>query len=73
MNTELTITGMTCGHCQKAVQEALQQVAGVQSASVDLAAGRASITGPADVQALIAAVVEEGYEAQITAPTSTLA
>ncbi|GAA5436056.1 CopZ family metallochaperone [Deinococcus aquaticus] len=73
MSTELTITGMTCGHCQKAVQEALQQVAGVQSASVDLAAGRASVTGPADVQALIAAVVEEGYEAQIAAPASTLA
>ena len=73
MSTELTITGMTCGHCQKAVQEALQQVPGVQSASVDLTAGRASVTGPADVQALIAAVVEEGYEAQIAAPTSTLA
>ncbi len=61
---------MTCGHCQKAVQEALQQVPGVQSASVDLAAGRASVTGPADVQALIAAVVEEGYEARVAAPTS---
>ncbi|GGR58080.1 hypothetical protein GCM10008959_19780 [Deinococcus seoulensis] len=73
MSTELTITGMTCGHCQKAVQEALQQVPGVQSASVDLASGHASVTGPADVQALIAAVVEEGYEAQIAVPASPLA
>lgn len=63
MKTELTVTGMTCGHCQKAVQQALTQVPGVQQAEVDLARGLATVTGSADLSALIAAVTEEGYAA----------
>lgn len=63
MKTELTVTGMTCGHCQKAVQQALAQVPGVQQAEVDLARGLATVTGAADLSALIAAVTEEGYAA----------
>ncbi|GGK99908.1 hypothetical protein GCM10010844_17870 [Deinococcus radiotolerans] len=65
MTTELNITGMTCGHCEKAVRDALQHVPGVESVQVDRAAGQASVTGNADVQALIHAVTEEGYAAQV--------
>lgn len=61
--TQLKITGMTCGHCQKAVREALESVAGVKSAEVDLASGLAVIQGNADVGALLHAVEEEGYQA----------
>ena len=61
--TELTITGMTCGHCSAAVKKALEKVAGVASADVDLAAGRAKVAGSAPVAALIAAVQDEGYQA----------
>ena len=61
--TELQITGMTCGHCTAAVKKALEKVAGVASADVDLAAGRAKVSGTAPVDALIAAVVDEGYQA----------
>jgi copper chaperone len=63
MTIELTIEGMTCDHCQKAVTSALEGVDGVASAQVDLAAGRARVEGDADVQRLIAAVVDEGYRA----------
>lgn len=61
--TELTITGMTCGHCTAAVKKALEKVVGVASADVDLAAGRATVSGNAPVAALVAAVQDEGYQA----------
>lgn len=65
MSTELNITGMTCGHCQTAVTKALRTVPGVQNAQVDLQTGRAIVEGQPDVQALLAAVREEGYSAQV--------
>lgn len=61
--TDLAITGMTCSHCQKAVKDALESVAGVESATVNLTAGTASIRGNADLSALVAAIEEEGYGA----------
>lgn len=62
----LKVEGMTCGHCQKAVKEALESVAGVQEASVDLEQGIAHVQGQADTQALLAAVQEEGYQAALS-------
>jgi len=65
--TTLKVTGMSCGHCVKTVEEALQGVAGVEHASVDLRQGRAVVeydearTSPA---ALAGAVSEEGYPAE---------
>lgn len=61
--TELNVTGMTCDHCQHAVKGALESVAGVQNATVDLASGTAKVEGNADLNTLIAAVEEEGYQA----------
>lgn len=61
--TELKIEGMTCHHCQAAVKKALEKVAGVRSADVDLAHGTAKVEGAADIAALIAAVEDEGYRA----------
>lgn len=61
----LKIQGMSCTHCQKAVTEALQALAGVKSARVDLAAGTATVTyDPAlvDAEAMRKAVEEAGYE-----------
>ena len=65
MTTELKITGMSCGHCVKAVEKALSAVPGVEAAQVDLAQGRATVQGAANPQTLIAAVQEEGYSAQV--------
>lgn len=64
--TQLKIDGMTCGHCQSAVKNALESVAGVQRADVDLAQGIARVEGEADVDTLIAAVEEEGYQASLS-------
>lgn len=65
MAIELSIKGMTCGHCQSSVTGALKGVAGVREVRVDLAAGKAFVEGDFEVQQLIDAVTEEGYEVKI--------
>ena len=61
---ELKVDGMTCDHCVRAVTEAISGVDGVAEASVDLDAGAATVTGErVDLGAVVAAIVEEGYEA----------
>lgn len=62
--TKLTVTGMSCGHCQSAVKSALESVQGVERAEVDLENGTAQVQGEADTRALIQAVEEEGYRAE---------
>ena len=61
--TKLTVTGMTCNHCKKAVEDALASVPGASGVKVDLDRGVALVGGTPDVQALIAAVEQEGYGA----------
>jgi Cu+-exporting ATPase len=64
--TELLVSGMTCNNCARHVTEAIQSVTAVRSASVALAAGRATVrwnNGP-DVAGVIAAVAQAGYEAK---------
>ncbi len=64
--TNLKITGMTCGHCVRSVTGALKAVPGVKGAEVDLRSGTAKVEGSADPKALVAAVEEEGYQAEVT-------
>lgn len=67
MNTELKIEGMSCNHCKMAVEKALKSVAGVEQVQVFLQEGRATVSGQASVDLLIAAVQEEGYRASTQA------
>ena len=60
----LSISGMTCGHCVASTKKALQAVSGVASVEVDLEPGEAVITGTANSEVLIAAVIDAGYEAE---------
>lgn len=62
---ELNITGMTCGHCEKAVKDALESVPGAERVDVDLASGQAVVEGPADLQTLLRVVEKEGYRATV--------
>lgn len=62
---ELNITGMTCEHCVRATTKALQAVPGVERVEVTLKPGAAVVHGKADAAALVAAVKEEGYEAEV--------
>lgn len=62
---ELKVTGMTCGHCENAVNKALAAVPGVtRVVEVSREKSRVMVEGSADVQALIAAITEEGYSAE---------
>lgn len=61
----LKISGMSCGHCVAAVQKALRAVTGSQEVHVNLAEGRAQVSGQADPAVLVAAVVAEGYSAEL--------
>lgn len=64
--TQLAVTGMTCGMCVQHVTQALKEVSGVQSATVDLKSGGATVLHEgAKPEALLEAVAEAGYEAQL--------
>jgi copper chaperone len=66
MTIDLTVTGMSCGHCKAAVENALKSVAGVRAVNVDLAGGKAHVEGDAvNTDALVAAVKDEGYTAAV--------
>ena len=57
----LAISGMTCGGCAGAVGRALSAVPGVAEVRVDLAGGRATVTGTARAEDLIRAVQDAGF------------
>jgi len=63
--TTLKVTGMTCNHCVMTVTKALSTVPGVEAADVNLEKAQAVVKGSADVQALIAAVKDEGFDAAL--------
>jgi copper chaperone len=62
-STTFTVTGMTCGHCQRAVTDEIAAVDGVESVTVDLTSGTVTVTAyrPLDRADIAAAVDEAGY------------
>ncbi|MBE6990052.1 MAG: heavy-metal-associated domain-containing protein [Ruminococcaceae bacterium] len=60
MTRTMTIEGMMCTHCSGRVEKALNAIPGV-TATVDLAAKTATVTGEADNAALRKAVEDAGY------------
>ncbi|WP_239254430.1 heavy-metal-associated domain-containing protein [Listeria ilorinensis] len=61
----LKIDGMSCAHCKKRVEEALQGVQGVKSAEVSLEKEEAIVSYDASLvqeAELVEAVEEAGYE-----------
>jgi Cu+-exporting ATPase len=64
---DLAIDGMSCASCVSHVEQALSGVPGVVKAEVNLATNRARVAlmAPAAPDALIRAVEDAGYEAQV--------
>ncbi len=65
---KLRVSGMTCGHCQRKVEQALKEAAGVYTAIVDLETGEAEIDfddDAATTDQLVAAVEKAGYGARL--------
>ncbi|QBI53699.1 heavy-metal-associated domain-containing protein [Streptomonospora litoralis] len=63
-STTITVQGMTCEHCVKAVREEVSALPGVTAVDVDLGSGRVDIASehPLSDEQLDAAVDEAGYE-----------
>lgn len=67
MTKTLNVTGMMCQHCVAHVKKALEGVDGVSAVDVNLEAGTATVEAADSVtdEALVAAVVDAGYEAAV--------
>jgi Cu+-exporting ATPase len=69
------VRGMTCAACQSFVQKTLEEQPGVQRASVNLMLHNATVSfdpARATPDALVAAVNETGYEAELPSPRATI-
>ncbi len=59
----LSVPGMTCDHCIRAITSEVSAVAGVERVDVRLETKTVRVCGPADEAAVRAAIDEAGYEA----------
>jgi copper ion binding protein len=58
-----SVPGVSCEHCQRAIEGEVSQVEGVESVDVDLDAKTVTVSGePLDGLAIVAAIDEAGYE-----------
>lgn len=61
MNQTFTVQGMTCGHCERAVTQAVKQVDPQAGVKIDRATGQVDVQSNAPREALARAIAEEGY------------
>ncbi|CAI2794971.1 MULTISPECIES: heavy-metal-associated domain-containing protein [Pseudomonas] len=60
-----SVEGMTCGHCVRAVTQAVQSQDPAASVKVDLAAKEVGVDSRLSAEQVIAAITEEGYSAKL--------
>lgn len=61
MNQTFTVTGMTCGHCEKAVTRAVRQVDPLAEVRIDRPRNRVEVESRQPRKAIAQAITEEGY------------
>ena len=59
------VQGMSCGHCVKAITQALQAKDPAASVRIDLAAKEVGVESALSADQVIAVITEEGYEAKV--------
>jgi len=59
------VQGMSCGHCVKAITQALQAKDPAASVRIDLAAKEVGVESALTAEQVIALITEEGYEAKV--------
>ncbi|WP_296272063.1 heavy-metal-associated domain-containing protein [Pseudomonas sp. UBA6323] len=59
---QFKVSGMSCGHCVRAITQAIQALDQAARVEVDLAAGLVHVKGSLDAAQIQAAIREEGYE-----------
>lgn len=57
----LTVTGMTCGHCEKAVTRAVKQLDPQAEIKIDRAANKVEVASTQAREAIAQAIADEGY------------
>lgn len=62
MQYVFNVQGMTCGHCERAVTQAVQSVDEQAQIKIDRAANSVQVESNATREALSAAIAEEGYK-----------
>lgn len=62
MNIQLTVTGMTCGHCEKAVTRAIQTLDPQAQVQIQRDQNLVKVQTSATQTAVVAAIEEEGYQ-----------
>jgi copper chaperone len=61
MNQTLTVQGMTCGHCEKAVTTAIRTLDPQAEVRIDRSQGRVEVQSEQPRAAIAEAIREEGY------------
>lgn len=59
------VEGMTCGHCVRAVTQAVQSKDSSASVKVDLAAKEVGVESRLSAEEVISLITEEGYSAKL--------
>ena len=60
-----SVEGMTCGHCVRAVTQAVQSQDPAASVKVDLAAKEVGVESRLSAEQVISLISEEGYSAKL--------
>ena len=61
MNQTFQVTGMTCGHCERAVTRAIQQVDPQAEVEIDRSQNKVDVQSQQPREVLARAIAEEGY------------
>ena len=61
MHHLFTVTGMTCGHCEKAVTAAIVRLDPQAKVEIERSANKVQVLSEQSHEALAAVIVEEGY------------
>ena len=64
MQQTFTVTGMTCGHCEKAVIQAIRSLDPQAQIRIDRSQNSVEVESSQPREALAAAISEEGYQVQ---------
>ncbi|RMR31388.1 putative CopZ protein [Pseudomonas syringae pv. coriandricola] len=60
-----TVQGMTCGHCVRAVTEAIKNADPAAEVQVELASKQVKVQSSLSPEQIIGLIGEEGYQAQL--------
>ena len=59
--TTFQVRGMSCGHCERVITQAVQRLDPQATVHIDRASGKVDVASSAPREALAAAIAQEGY------------